>query len=48
MILNFIVIFLVLIITINLNLNKITQFIVIFSGIMIGLLLIEYFLGKKS
>jgi len=48
MILNWIIICLVLILTLNLNLNRIAQFIVISFGITAGLLLVEYFLGKKS
>ncbi|MBU3102224.1 MULTISPECIES: hypothetical protein [Clostridium] len=48
LILNWIIICLVLIIALNLNLNRIAQFIVIFIGTAAGLLLVEYFLGKKS
>ena len=48
MILNWIIICLVLILTFNLNLNKTAQFIVIAIGITAGLLLVEYFIGKKS
>jgi len=47
-ILNWILIVAVLIITLNLNLNRVVQFIVIFVGVLGGLLLIEYLLGESK
>ncbi|MCB2361687.1 hypothetical protein [Clostridium estertheticum] len=40
--------FLVLLVSINLHLNSVAQFIIIFLGVMTTTLLVDYFLNKKS
>ena len=47
-ILNFILFFIIFVGVINLNLNRIVQFIVLSIGIMASMLLVDYFLKKKS
>jgi hypothetical protein len=48
LVLKWIIIFSALVISINFNLDRILQFIIIFIGMLLGLFWVDYFLDKKS